>query len=92
MTLWETQEMEEAAAAAQWEDQNYTPEELEHCEIEAALRVKKAADDLMEAIDNIQAAADWMSHTAMEYKILSFMNDLDNILLAVRGGQRELEK
>ena len=92
MTLWETQEMEEAAAAAQWEEQNYTQEELEHYEIEAAIRVKEAADEMLGAIDNLQRAADWMRCTAMEYKIQSYVNDLDNILHTLKEVQHELER
>jgi molecular chaperone GrpE (heat shock protein) len=92
MTLWETQLMEEDAAIKQWEELNYIPGDEQYYVKEALNRVKEAENEMLGVIDSLQRAADWMRDTALEYKLLSYVNDLDSILNTMKEVQHELEQ
>ena len=87
MTLWETQEMEENARLNQWEEMNDT-EEIETQYQNTTVDMQMAIDDLERAVEWLETSADGVTGFPAENKILSYVNDLNDLL----GGLRILKE
>lgn len=78
MNGWQVQAMWEADAAAEWERIN-APDPAER-------QMKKAADSLDVALDNLDCVLDWIAdavskleETPMADKVQSFLDDFENL-------------
>lgn len=91
MTLWETQELEEAAAAAQWESLN-EPDP-------GAGQFAKAADSLKNGIELMDKAGDWVYQAAddindrpMAYRLEAMTEEIDRILSELKQIKETIEE
>lgn len=82
--------MWEADAAAEWERINDVPDYSEQYK-EAALNMKEATDGISTAIDLLSEAVEAVKGTDAEDKIVSLLNDLDDLWTDIRIMAKELK-
>lgn len=82
--------MWEADAAAEWERINDVPDYSEQYK-EAALDMKEATDGISTAIDLLSEAVEAVKGTDAEDKIVSLLNDLDDLWTDIRIMAKELK-
>lgn len=82
--------MWEADAAAEWERINDVPDYSEQYK-EAALDMKEATDGISTAINLLSEAVEAVKGTDAEDKIVSLLNDLDDLWTDIRIMAKELK-
>lgn len=95
MNGWQVQAMWEADAAAEWERLN-APDPCEKEMQKAAVDLRFATDLMDKAENSLYDALSELSETPMEDKVTSFLDDLQNLRIALQElaekygrGQRE---
>ena len=90
MTLWETEIAEESARINQWEEINDTEAIVEHYQ-NTAIDMQMGIDDLDRAIEWLETAADGVEGFPAENKIMSYVDDLNDLASNLRILLRNLK-
>lgn len=91
MTAWQVEDMVATDRSNAWEELN-APDPLEAYLMDAALSLKKAIESLDKAIDFVAEGAAALVGSPLEYKVGSFVDDLDGIKADLKAMQERYER
>lgn len=91
MTDWQLDLMKEQSDARAWDEQN-APDPCENALKNAAVGIREAEGHLSTAVEMVNDAAAFLNDTPMQAKVLSLMDQIEEIGCDLRAMYQKYEK